>query len=70
MRSPPRLQKYIKTNHTTTRELAGLALRAKPKLVVLYHLLLAACTEDDLLQEMKKYGYAGEVVVGADLTAH
>ncbi len=69
-RAPPRLRNYLKTNHTSTRELAGLARRAKPKLVVLYHLLLAACTEDDLLREMKQYGYAGKVVVGADLTAH
>jgi len=69
-RAPPRLRNYLKTNHTSTRELAGLARRAKPKLVVLYHLLLAACTEDDLLREMKQYGYAGKVVVGEDLTAH
>ena len=69
-RAPPRGRTYFKTNHTSTRELAGLARRAKPKLVVLYHLLLAACTGDDLLREMKQYGYVGKVVVGADLTAH
>ncbi len=69
-RAPRRGRANFKNNHTSTRELAGLARRAKPKLVVLYHLLLAACTGDDLLREMKQYGYAGKVVVGADLTAY
>ena len=69
-RAPPRGRTYFKTNHTSTRELARLARRAKPKLVVLYHLLLAACTGDDLLREMKQYGYAGKVAVGEDLTVH
>ena len=69
-RAPPRGREYFKANHTSTRELAGLARRAKPGLVVLYHLLLAGCTGDDLLREMTQYGYPGEVAVGADLTAH
>jgi ribonuclease Z len=70
MRAPPRGRTYFETNHTSTRELAGLARRAKPGLVVLYHLLLAGCTGDDLLREMKQFGYAGKVAVGEDLTAH
>ena len=69
-RAPPRGRTYFKANHTSTRELATLARRAKPGLVVLYHLLLAACTGDDLLREMKQYGYSGKVAVGEDLTVH
>ncbi len=69
-RAPPRGRTYFKANHTSTRELADLARRAKPGLVVLYHLLLAGCSGDDLLREMKQYGYAGKVAVGDDLTAH
>jgi ribonuclease Z len=69
-RAPPRGRTYFKTYHTSTRELAGLARRAKPGLLVLNHLLLARCTGDDLLRELKQYGYTGKVAVGADLTAH
>jgi ribonuclease Z len=69
-RAPPKGRAYFQANHTSTRELAGIAGRAKPGLVVLYHLLLAGCGGDDLLREMKQFGYAGKVVVGEDLTAH
>jgi ribonuclease BN (tRNA processing enzyme) len=69
-RAPPGGQRYFQTHHTSTRELAEIAGRARPKLVVLYHLLLAHCSEDDLLREMKLYGYAGEVAVGTDLSVH
>ena len=69
-RAPPRGRRYFKAHHTSTRELAGLARRARPGLVVLTHLLLAGCSGDDLLREMKQYGYVGSVAVGEDLTAH
>ncbi len=69
-RAPPRARRYFKAHHTSTRELAGVARRARPGLVVLYHLLLAGCSGDDLLREIKQYGYPGKVVVGEDLTAH
>ena len=69
-RAPPRGRTYFKANHTSTRELAGLARRAKPELVVLHHLLLAGCSGEDLLAEMEQYGYPGKVAVGDDLTAH
>jgi ribonuclease Z len=69
-RAPAEGRRYFKTHHTSTRELANIARRARPKLLVLYHLLLAACSEDDLLREMKQFGYSGEVAVGADLSAH
>jgi ribonuclease BN (tRNA processing enzyme) len=69
-RAPAQGQRYFKSYHTSTRELAAVAQRAKPELLVLYHLLLKDCSEEDLLREMKLYGYSGKVVVGADLTAH
>jgi len=69
-RAPHRGRSYFTGYHTSTRELAKIARRAKPGLVVLYHLLLAGCSGDDLLREMKQFGYAGKVVVGEDLTAH
>jgi ribonuclease BN (tRNA processing enzyme) len=61
---------YFRAAHTSTKELAKLATRAQPGLLVLYHLLLRSCSADDLLQEMQRYEYSGEVVVGEDLAAY
>lgn len=59
-------QKYHSNNHTASHELAELAKRAKPKLLVLYHILLFGSTEEKLLSELKKK-YKGDVVMGNDL---
>ena len=69
-RAPPRGRAYFTSSHTSTRELAAIARQAKPGLLVLTHLLLAACTGEDLLRELKRFGYAGDVAVGDDLTVH
>ena len=61
---------YFSEAHTSTKELAALATRAQPELLILYHLLVRGCTGDDLLQEMRRYGYHGAVVVGEDLAAY
>ena len=59
-------QEYHRNNHTSTHELAALAAQVKPKLLVLNHMLLFGCTEEDLLAELTSR-YAGEVVIGNDL---
>ena len=61
---------YFKKSHTSTKELAALAARAQPELLVLYHLLVRDCSDEQLLQEMQRYSYPGAVVVGEDLTAY
>jgi len=63
---PPAWQKYHAAVHTSSRELAELASRAEPKLLVLYHQLLWGVSYEDLVAEVKE-GYAGEVVSGRDL---
>ena len=66
MRSPE-WQKYHADAHTSGTELAGLATRARPKLLVLYHLMLwGNATDEDLLAEIRK-GFVGPVVLGQDL---
>ena len=60
-------QKYHAGSHTSTRELAGLAGRAKPARLVLYHQLYWGATDDDLLREIRQAGYGGVVVAGRDL---
>lgn len=63
---PPDWRAYHAAFHTSSRELAALASRAEPKLLVLYHQLLWGVSEEELVAEVKE-GYAGEVVFGRDL---
>ena len=63
---PQHWQKYHSTFHTSSVELAALAAKAQPKLLVLYHQLFFGCSEEELLQEVKA-GYKGAVVSAHDL---
>lgn len=61
---------YHKTFHTSTRQLAELASKAKPKLLVLYHqLYFGRPSEVDLEKEIRR-SYQGQVINGRDLTAY
>lgn len=61
-------QRYHADSHTSTRELAELAKKAKPKLLVLYHQLLwGGATDDDLIAELRAAGYTGPVISARDL---
>jgi ribonuclease BN (tRNA processing enzyme) len=60
---------YITNFHTSTKELAALATKAKPKRLVLYHQMFFGGdkdTEDGLLKEMHSF-YQGDVVSAHDL---
>jgi len=59
-------KKYHALNHTSTYELANIANEAKPKMVVLYHILFWGATEEQLLNEIAKT-YNGKVICGKDL---
>lgn len=63
---PERWQKYHSTVHTSTVELAEIANKVQPKLLVLTHQLYWNATDESLLAEIKAH-YAGEVVSGCDL---
>jgi ribonuclease BN (tRNA processing enzyme) len=61
---------YHTTFHTSTKELAEIASKAKPKLLVLYHqLYFGPRNEVDLEKEVRR-GYSGAVVNGRDLTVY
>ena len=62
----PFWQNYHRSNHTTSAELAGLASRAKPKLLVLYHVLVFGLDHEVALNEVRE-GYDGPVVLAEDL---
>jgi ribonuclease Z len=59
-------QKYHSSNHTSSHELGEMATRAKPGLLVLYHILFWGASEQTLLDEVREK-YSGEVVLGNDL---
>jgi len=63
---PPAWQRYHAHMHTSTRELAEIAARARPRLLVLHHQMFWGAGVEDLLSEVRA-GYDGEVVSGVDL---
>jgi ribonuclease BN (tRNA processing enzyme) len=64
---PPEWQRYHRSAHTSTVELARLATAASPKLLLLYHQLYWGATDEDLLREIREAGYAGAVQSAHDL---
>lgn len=66
-KEPPRMQRYHTSAHTSTYELADIAAKAKPKLLVLYHqLYFGGASDDDLVREVRSK-YNGRVVSARDL---
>jgi ribonuclease BN (tRNA processing enzyme) len=57
---------YDSAFHTSSFELADIASRAKPKLLLLYHQLYRGASDDDLLREIRSK-YAGLVITARDL---
>jgi ribonuclease BN (tRNA processing enzyme) len=57
---------YHSANHTSTHELAELANKTKPDLLILYHILFWGATEEQLSKEILER-YNGKVIVGCDL---
>lgn len=63
---------YITSFHTSTKELAELATKAKPKTLVLYHQMFFGGekdTEEGMLKEIRDI-YSGKVVSGHDLEVY
>ena len=63
---PPEWQRYHQHVHTSSHELATIAARARPRLLILVHQLFWGATEAQLLEEIRQ-GYDGRVVSGHDL---
>ena len=66
-RLAPEVQKYHSSFHTSTAELAAIAARSKPKLLVLYHQMYFGSKEGVDLEKEIRQGYSGKVVSGRDL---
>ncbi len=65
----PEWQTYHSSFHTSAAELAELAGRARPGLLVLYHQLLWGATPGELVAEVRS-GWDGPVVFGEDLDVY
>ena len=68
-RRPANWQRYHSSVHTSSYQLAEMAFRTKPGLLILYHQLFFGVSEQELLSEVKA-GYSGEVVSGKDLEVY
>jgi ribonuclease BN (tRNA processing enzyme) len=58
---------YLRTFHTSDVELGALAARARPRLVILTHIIRRGASDGELLAAVRRGGYGGRVVVGHDL---
>lgn len=61
---------YMKEFHTSDIELGKLASLIKPKLLILNHLIRMGATDEELIEGIRKGGFAGNVVVGHDLNRY
>lgn len=62
----PKRQEYFRTFHTSPAEVAEIAKRARPKLLVLYHQVMGETPEEDLAEQVRAH-YAGAFVSARDL---
>ena len=60
----PEFQKYFLSFHTSTKELAEIATRANPGLLIIYHQMLS--NDEVILSELRR-SYGGKVVSAKDL---
>ena len=60
-------REYYRRFHTSTTELAHIATAAHPKKLILTHVLWWDTTPAQVIAEIRKAGYNGEVVVANDL---
>ena len=66
---PAKWKAYHSSFHTSSGQLAAIANKVSPKLLVLTHQLIWTSTEDKLLAEVRA-GYTGKVVSGHDLDVY
>lgn len=67
---PSEWQRYHAQAHTSTVELAELAARARPGILVLHHQLHWGATPDEMLGEIREAGYEGALAYGRDLDVY
>jgi ribonuclease BN (tRNA processing enzyme) len=66
LKRPPQWQRYHAASHTSSRQLGAIASQVRPRLLVLYHELFWGSSEEELVNEVRRF-YDGPVVAGRDL---
>jgi ribonuclease BN (tRNA processing enzyme) len=61
---------YMKTFHTSDVEVGRLAAAARPRRVILHHVVWMGGRAADLVAGVRQGGYAGPVIVGSDLARY
>lgn len=59
--------RYMKAFHTSDVEVGRLASQAKPKLLILHHLVRMGGSDEELLAGVRAGGFTGRTVIGKDL---
>lgn len=59
--------RYMRSFHTSDRELGAIAARARPGVLVLYHIVRMGGTDAELRQGIREGGFDGPVIIGSDL---
>jgi len=59
--------RYMQTFHTSDRELGALAAKARPRRLVLIHIVRMGATDEEILAGIRAGGYSGPVSFGRDL---
>lgn len=62
--------RYMRAFHTSDSELGALASRAKPKLLILTHIVRAGASDSTLVAGVRAGGFTGRVSVGRDLARY
>lgn len=62
--------RYLREFHTSDVELGALASRARPRLLILSHVVRMGATDEELLEGVRRGGFAGRAAVGHDLERH
>ena len=67
---PREWQSYHAQAHTSTVELAQIAVRARPGILVLHHPLSWGATPEEMVAELRAAGYDGPLAYGRDLDVY
>ena len=62
--------RYLREVHTSDVELGRLAAAARPRLLLLTHVLFMGATGDEVIAGIRRGGFAGRVVVARDLARY
>jgi ribonuclease BN (tRNA processing enzyme) len=58
---------YLRSFHTSDVELGKIAAGARPRLLVLYHIVSRSRNDDALIAGIRRGGFGGAIVIGHDL---